>query len=84
MADKAKKADRPLLERQKNDVFRFVMSRGFDPGDFRWQLAISPATPPATVDQLVHTASEYFFVFDLAPRQWETDPDRASYFSPRS
>jgi hypothetical protein len=81
VADK-KKADRPLLGWQKNDVFQRVQAFGFEAGDFHWDLAASPGFPGVTVEQLIHDASEYFFVFDLARRITGYEADRASYFSP--
>jgi hypothetical protein len=80
MADRAKV---PLLESQKNLVFRVVEAAGFDPNDFEWQ--IRPVAPSGhTVDVLTH--GEYFFASAMNPRQGfrapELQPDRLSVFSP--
>ena len=86
MPNRPNKANTPILDSQKNDVFRLVRDHGFDPGDFQWQVAASAARPGDTVDQLAHVASGdrgFAFAFEFnTNRLTPYDNDRISMFSP--
>lgn len=80
------RAQVPLREPQKNDVFRLVASRRFDPGDFEWDVFQGPRG--YTIDRIVHRPSggTFFFAFDVIPQtnfgMPSIEGDRVGYFSP--
>ncbi|HEY5476888.1 MAG TPA: hypothetical protein VIK11_09240 [Tepidiformaceae bacterium] len=81
----ANRANVPLLESQKNDVFQLVRRYGFDPGQFEWHVTTVPGG--YTVDRLDHRSPrDYFFAFDIIPNRDSylagLEDDRKSYFSP--
>ena len=81
-----RKANAPLLESQKNVVFRIVQTMGFDPGDFEWQVATVPGG--YSVDKLVHRAHERLLLLCLTSSRTSILTSQGSqkigevYFSP--
>jgi hypothetical protein len=84
MAQGAGVADLPLLNSQRNEVYRLIERFGLQPGDFEWSVRPSPEGDGVTVDVLVHSSTGYSFIFDTNRRRVDLGigGDRLSFLNP--
>lgn len=74
-----------LLLKQKNQLFEVVDRRVFNHAEFEWKVVASNSDDGKTVDALVHSTTDYFFLFDSFDQYYTTgavDKVRVCVYSP--
>ena len=58
-----------LLRGQANDVYRAILDEGMRPTDFEWQTKKSRYGDNIEIPILIHTPTQYYFVFEFASKE---------------
>lgn len=59
-----------LLRSQKNELFKLIIDKGYDPSNFSWSEEKSSYIIYIKVSKIVHVDTDLFFRFDFFENQW--------------